>query len=306
MFYEEHLERLAGCRICLYGEKEKTDRIQEILGHDCEVQAVNVRIDSYQQFVQEVRRHAKDGCSYYGMLVVDTVEKVKPYSNEISNVYKDWSCIAASEAYISNVITTFTENPRMGLAIPPVPDFGEYFRLNADGWYGHFEDVSGYLEKCGIKPNIDKKTEAMVPVGGCFWITADALMSDTMACALKTSVEDDVFLLSLVSVVQAQGAYTGVLYSDSYAEIEVTNSDYMMRELNKAVFQSYGANYHDVILDRVENNVLERELIPPVLVPEDNNWKARTKKRMKRLLPQCMYKKGKKVYFRLRGREYKE
>lgn len=306
VFYEDYLSGLQeNCNIWLYGEEAETVRVQELFGADCSnVHAYYAEINSFQEFLQEIRKNGIKECRYYGVLVIDTVEKVKPYSNEISNVYKDWQCIAASEEYLENVITTFEENPRMGLAIPPVPDFGEYFIMNADGWFGRFEDVSGYLQKCGIKPNINKKTEALAPVGGCFWITSDVLESDIMGNALKTKTEDEVFLLSLVLIVQAQKYYTGVLYSNRYAAIEVTNSDYMMRELNKAVFKSYGANYHDVILERVENNVLERDLIPVAF--EDNNWKARTKRRMKKILPQSVYKKGKKIYFRLRGREYTE
>lgn len=304
-FYEEHLKALQGqYPVFLYGEEKDTDSVKVLLGKNHQISIFNKKISDMQEFLQEIKGNGDKTCKNYGVLVIDTVEKVRPYSNQISNVYKDWNCIAASDEYISNVAMTFSENTRMGLGIPPVPDFGEYFAKYADGWHGRFEDVSEYLKQCKIKANINKDTAPLAPVGGSFWITEQMLHGEQMEAALNVKTDDEVFLLALASIVQAQKCYTGVLYSNRYAEIEVTNSDYMMRELNKVVFETYGANYHNVILDRVKNHVLERDLIP--VIPQDNSWKGKTKRRIKRILPQSVYRKGKKVYFRIRGREFTE
>ena len=49
----------------------------------------------------------------------------------------------------------------------------------------------------------------------------------------------------------------------------------------------------------MKNNILERDFIPQL------NWKDKVKAKAKRILPADFYLKGKKVYFKLRGREFK-
>lgn len=300
VFYQEFLEN-RNCDIVLYGSAENTKKVASAAG------AAHLTIapeepETYQEFLAAVQKNHKPGIQYYALLVMDTVEKIRPYSNEISNVFKDWKCIFASDEYMINQKHTFLENPRMGLGIPPVPDFGEFFAKYADGWAGNYEKVSEYLDRIAVRVNKKKEVAPLIPTEGAVMIKADCLCSDSMTEALKEPVEDDVFYIALPFIVQGMRYYTGTLYSNEYAAVDITNSDYMMRELNKAVFDKYGANYHSVVADRVKNNILEQPPQPPVI---DNNWKARTKRRLKKVLPEKIYLKGKKYYFHLRGREFK-
>lgn len=300
VFYQEFLEN-RNCDIVLYGSAENTKKVAYAAG------AAHLNIapeepGTYQEFLAAVQKNHKPGIQYYALLVMDTVEKIRPYSNEISNVFKDWKCIFASDEYMINQKHTFLENPRMGLGIPPVPDFGEFFAKYADGWAGNYEKVSEYLERIAVRVNKKKEIAPLIPTEGAVMIKADCLCSDSMTEALKEPVEDDVFYIALPFIVQGMRYYTGTLYSNEYAAVDITNSDYMMRELNKAVFDKYGTNYHSVVADRVKNNILEQPPQPPVV---DNNWKARTKRRLKKVLPEKIYLKGKKYYFHLRGREFK-
>lgn len=301
-FYEKYLTAVTEkYQIYLYGIKENIEVVKEKLGSKVNLHMNETELYSIQEFIGRLTAQGNRNYSYYAVCIIDSVEKIRPYSNEVSNVYKDWSCILPSEEYIVNVKNTFMENPRMGMAVPPVADFGEFFAKYADGWAGEFKEVSTYLNKINVKVNIKEDIAPLVPAGGNFWIASKLLFSGKMKEALEIKVKDEVFLYALSEIVQGQGYYTGVFYSNAYAAVEITNSDYMMRELNKAVFEKYGANYHDVVLERVQNNILE-EKIPDVV---DDNWKARTKQKLKKVLPEKTYKKGKEIYFHLRGREFK-
>jgi len=274
-FYEEYLKEIGSeIKITLYGDKNSTDEVIKLLNENNNIYAINEEISSYQEFITLVSKNEKTDQEIC-FTVIDSVEKIRPYSNVLSEVYKNFKCTIASLDYIKNVLITFKENNKMGLAVPPFPNFGEYF--------SKYANVSAPI----------------APVGGSFWLRAEVLNSEEFKNSLLTKMEDEEFLLNLPNIVKKTKYYTAVLYSEGYAAIETTNSDYMMRELNKAVFDKYGANYHDVVLDRVKNNILERDVI---VMP--NNWKAKVKHKLKRILPRSLYLKGKKVYFRIKGRKF--
>lgn len=294
-FYEEHLLAMPkSCRIGLFGAGEEVALVKGYVQECKELQIIDRPLRTYQEFMRALQEQPCPGVHYYVCQVIDTMETVRPYSNVVSNSYKDYHCTLASEDFVSNVKTTFRENPRMGLGIPPVPNFGEYFALYADAWGGHFEEVSEYMKKLDVRTNISSNIMQLFPSAGAFWITEEMLHGDKLMASVNIPVSDEVFFYSLVSLVQSQMAYTGVLYSNQYAAIDITNEDHMMRELNKVVFKKYGPNFHDVVLDRVRNNATQ---------DGTDTWKGKTKQRLKKALPDSMYQKGKKIYFKLRGRE---
>lgn len=294
-FYRQHIEDMPkSCPTALFGAGEEIEKVKELLKGCQTLFVFEKELASYQEFIKEVQEKSPKMTMFYACEVVDTVETIKPYSNVISNVYKNWTCMLASEEFVSNVKTTFAENPRLGLLIPPVPDFGEYYAIYMQGWNGKYDAVSQYLSRLSIQGNIKPEIVQMLPVGGSLWMTRAMLYGDSMKAALGCPVPDEVFWYALVCIVQSQGAYTGVLYSSRYAAIEVTNSDHMMRELNKAVFKKYGPDFHDVVLDRVKKNLTENGTA---------TLKGRMKQGLKKKLPKAWYQKGKKIYFKLRGRQ---
>lgn len=297
-FYEDFLQTLKDkCKVNIYGKESDVNVVMNKISEDCKVSTNYTEVDSAQNLISIVKSKEDKSSQYYAFCVIDSVEKVRPYSNEISNIYKDWNCIIPSEEYIANVKQTFIDNKRMGLAIPPMPDFGEYFKMYAHRWNRKFDIVKKYLKDINIHSNIKKNESPLYPTQGNFWISQKALFSDEMERALESETTDEIFYLSLSAIVQASGMYTGTLYSNNYAEIEITNSDYMMRELNKAVFDKYGANYHSIVLNRVKNNELEKHTVT------DSGWKYRTKQKLKSVLPQKAYTTGKKIYKHVRGRD---
>lgn len=50
--------------------------------------------------------------------------------------YHCFENVLGSRDYIENIITTFDENPRLGMAVPPVPCHGTYFSVVGREWQG--------------------------------------------------------------------------------------------------------------------------------------------------------------------------
>lgn len=310
-WYEDYFKAVKGeYRVILVGKKDAVACVKEKMsGSDMKnIVVCEKNVSGYQEFLREVIK-VKDGrTGYYAFFVIDDIEKVRPYSNAISNIYKDWKCLWSNEEFVSNVKTTFKENPRMGMAVPPFPDFGDYFLQYADAWGGQFDAVCEYLDKIGVKKRIKRDMEPVAPVSGALWMTAQMLEGDVIARSLDTPAADEVYCFALTSLVQEQKAYTGTVYSNSYASIEITNSDHMLRELNKAVFAKYGPNYHSIVLERVKNNQLENPAqagqqspLVPASAPMPSGWKVKVKSVLKKIIPQSLHEKCKKIYLVIRG-----
>ena len=126
-------------------------------------------------------------------------------------------------------------------------------------------------------------------------------LENVIEILLKKKEDDELVLLALPELVRSCGYYTGTLYSDNYAEIDITNSDYMFREMNKAAFEMYDPSFYCVVRDRIENNQLAARHCPN---PEiTRTFRSRVKSGLKRVLPSKMYSFGGKIYRKIRGRQ---
>lgn len=213
---------------------------------------------SYTQMLCEILESAKEEFEYIGILEMKDCEKVQPYSNAVSWQYSDWTNIIPSKAYVNNVIQTLEENERLGMLIPPAPNFGTIFANAEDGWYGKYENVKGFLEKMEIRVSIKKEDEPKAPVGGSFWLRVDTLKKDKMDFKCLANIEDEEEALLIIPfLVQNAGFYVGTAYNMEYASVAITNGDYRMRELNKVAFEKYGPSYHTIVVDRIKKNEFE-------------------------------------------------
>lgn len=257
---------------------------------------------AYQEKISYTLQQAKDNYDYICIANMRNVENIQPYSNEISWQYSDWENILGTKEMVQNIITTFETNKRLGMLIPPVPQYGELFAVMEDGWMGCYETVEESLKKAGISANIKRQDEPLAPVGGSFWMR----VKEPVIEAVDRVQEDmKILCLDLPFVMQSVGYYTGVLYSDKYAAIETTNQDYMMRETNKSVFEKYGPTYHTLVLERIRNGEIIREAESVVVPPVPRTYKTVIKKVLKKCMPEKCYLFGKKVYFKIRRREMK-
>ena len=232
-----------------------------------------------------------------GMLVMADVEVEKPYSNYDSWQYGDWENLLGTECIIRNIAATFSENERLGMLVPPVPNYGIIFEKRADGWQNSFDEVAQYLKTndCNVSCKIDEPPAA--PFGGSFFIRTKAFCD-----YLKDEEEPDknILLMAQVYMVQKHGYYTGICYNNEYAAIETTNLDYMMRELNKVVFEKYGPSYHTVVVDRINNDQIIRN---PLLEGRKQKLKRMIIRILHKFMPDKLYIKARARYMKMRGWE---
>ena len=300
-FYKKFLESFnSNQRITLYGEDQYIKSVSELIS-TFNVKKITSKISNISDFLVKIKEHTETEDTY--VICCDDKGEVKPYSNKLSNMYKDWNCLLVSGEYIANVRDTFKENPRMGIGVPPVPEFGEYLPMLNDGWMGRFSEIKELVTKIGIVPNIKESIAPIFPLGGNFIIRKDILFSDKFIKLLDEKLDDMTLMLAITEVIRGCGYYTGTLYSDNYAEIEITNSDYMLREMNKAVFESYGPSYFSVVRDRVENNELLQTPVPVNFVPTKKQiLKSKIKRGIKKFAPEKVYLLGGRVYRKIRRR----
>lgn len=250
----------------------------------------NLYMDAYMRVMSY-----KEDYDYIAMLVMADLEREKPYSNYDSWQYRDWMNLLGTECIVNNVIAAFEKDERLGMLAPPAPYHGILFEKQADGWQNMFDEVSGFLNESGVNVSCKKEEAPPAPFGGSLWIRTKAVFD---LPEKLTDINDNVFKMALVYLVQDRGFYSGICYNNDFAAIETTNLDYMMRELNKTVFEKYGPNFHNVVVNRIRNNQMygdaqkagRREKIKVMIVNV-----------LQKIMPRKLYVKARLWYMKMRG-----
>ncbi len=167
-----------------------------------------------------------------------------------------------STCFINNVIYTFEENPRLGMLVPPSPNSGEYYSLLGWEWEDHFEQVNQLAKMLNIKVPIDKEHPPMIASESIFWLRTMAIKDflqhadSSIEDLLKGIIIKDRIYLKVIEklyafVVQEGGYYTGVVMSDEYARLEITNLNYYLETLNKKLIPMCNEKTHARVLDYI-------------------------------------------------------
>lgn len=163
----------------------------------------------------------------------------KPYTVGESFAYKCFENTLGSKAYAKNIITTFTNEPRLGMLMPPPPNHADFFGMLGFEWTGNYENTINLAQELGVRVSIDEQKEPMAPLGTMFWFRPKALKK---LFDKKWQYDDfpeepngiDCTFLHAIEriygyVAQDAGYYIGWCMTDKYAAIEHTNLHYMMR-----------------------------------------------------------------------------
>lgn len=106
-------------------------------------------------------------------------DKKSPYSEFLMQgerfAARCYENLFGSPEVVRNIINLFEENPRMGMAGPPMVYHGEYFTAAQRGWAGNYENTKKLAEKLDVKVNIDPKINPVSAYGDMFWFRASAL-----------------------------------------------------------------------------------------------------------------------------------
>lgn len=233
-----------GCDIILTVGSEKN---AAIVRQRCENMPYNVDVRVIQNRGRDVSAllvgMGKDCLNYdYVCFAHDKkVTQLSPYSIGDGFAYKCFENILGSKELVSNIINHFENDQRAGLLAPTPPNHADYFGNFSSKWGPNFEGTKKLLSKLGIQVPLDAAKEPIAPLGTMFWFRPAALkqLFERDWCYEDFPPEPNKIDGSMLHFVeraygyipQFNGYYTGFVYSDRFARIEITNLTYDVQTL---------------------------------------------------------------------------
>ena len=179
-------------------------------------------------------------------------KQLKPQLKGEDFKYKCFENILGSKEFVCNVINLFLENPKLGLLSPFGPNHAEFYSNIGREW-GHsgnnnYSLTCDLLSKLDIEINVDKNKAPVAPYGTMFWFRPRAFKK---ILEKDWKYEDfpkepnkiDGTILHAIErvypfVAQDAGYYSANLLNEEYTKIELTNLNFMLTELNKALYSN--------------------------------------------------------------------
>ncbi len=182
------------------------------------------------------------------------VKQLKPFNVGAAFRYRCYENLLGSTELVENILETFESEPRLGLLVPPPPNHSAYYSTMCNGGWGgeqegNFEATQKLCERLGISVKMSPEIQVIAPLGVMFWARPAALKTlldypwsyeDFPA----EPIRDDGTILHALErvypfVAQAEGYYTGWVFADKTAAMEITNLYYMTKELMEPVYLAY-------------------------------------------------------------------
>lgn len=209
-------------------------------------------------------------------------KQLLPYIKGESFSYKCFENILKNKHFVNNIISTFEENPSLGILSPPPPNHADFYPTIGLEWSTNIENTKKLADKLKVKVDINWFKEPVAPLGTMFWFRPLAL-KPLLEYEWKYSDfpeepnDNDGTILHAFEriypfISQSEGYYPAWVLVDSFARIELTNLYYMLRQINLAYFEKCGPSPH---YGMVTN--LKKALKP--------SWKYRVKLKLKKYLP---------------------
>lgn len=223
-----------------------------------------------------------------------------PYTIGQSFAYKCFENVLGSDNYVKNIITTFENEPHLGLLMPPPPNHASYFGVLGTEWGSNYYNTLSLLKDLNIKSNCAVEKEPISPLGTMFWFRPQAL---SPLFNKKWSYDDfpkepnqtDGTILHAVEraygfVAQSQGYYSVWCMHDKFAAIEITNYHFMLREVAMC--------YHTTLGFQPGFNVANYNLA------NQFSLKRILKMKIKKLIPKPIWAAMKKIYHFFGGKKW--
>lgn len=187
------------------------------------------------------------------------VKHVKPYIIGEAFSYRCFENVLGSKNFVENVISTFDENPRLGLLVPPPPNHSVFYSTIGSEWEHNYENTTKLAEKMKLKVDFNRNKPPIAPLGTIFWFRPKALKGlfgidwKYEDFPVETVGENYGNIMHSIEKVfpfaaQNEGYYTGWLMSDYFARMEITNLYYMLRDIHVTFFWHYGIHNRQSML----------------------------------------------------------
>ena len=216
-----------------------------------------------------------------------------------------------SADYVNNVITTFANNPRLGLLMPPVPNHSAFNYRVVDGWSGNYERVVELAKKLDLSVDISRDKDPIAPLGTEFWFRPKAMKKLFDVNWKYTDFPEepngcDGTILHAIErcygfVCQDAGYYSAYGMIDSFAAIEFTNVNFMLKEACASINCMFGYPVDLIWLmcHRRDNN------LPSVCFGENKiTNRILMKNIIKEKVPKPIWKCCRKIYHIFGGKKW--
>lgn len=147
-----------------------------------------------------------------------------------------------SKEYIEQIIDLFDCNPRLGILSPAIPNHSDYFPTLGQEWGVNFQNTKQLAQELQLDVPIDEKKEPVAPFGTCFWFRVKAMKPlyakdwEFKDFPEEPNGTDGTILHAIERIypyaVQSAGYYPAFVLEQSYAETEMTNLQFYVREYN--------------------------------------------------------------------------
>lgn len=198
--------------------------------------------------------------------------------------------ILKSKDYVNNIITTFEQNPKLGLLTPPPPIHGNYYTIVGYEWGANFNGCRRLAKELGLSVDMDRNKPPVAPHGSEFWFRREALkplfdhnfkyadfpdeeLYKNPEFRKKENISHQIERIHPF-VAQSEGYYTAWVMPESIAGMEITMLKFYLSELNRGLDDNkrtysppfgYKLNYlkgQKELLDWYENQLdIHRELV---------------------------------------------
>ena len=218
-----------------------------------------------------------------------------------------FSNLLPGTASVENIIRLFRQNPRLGLLIPPPSLSGKSYELLGREWSSHYSAVKAKFDELRLRCPITPNKEPVWPMENMFWFRPDAfntiLQDDNKNWQLKAGIEDKDSASSYLYpyIAQSAGYYTAWIVSEANAKEEWTKHSFMLREMDKRLFTSFGTKDFNGLI-----NTMDAYIPHPNAHGNPLSAAFALKHRIKRHCPAFVWKIAKKSYHLFGGTKWNE
>lgn len=190
------------------------------------------------QTKQKIEELFAEFCKYeYVCILHDTdmgSEKRSSCTNK-SYFYNIWENLIKSDKHISGVLERFIQEPRLGILMPPFPNFAEYFGEIGKGWNGRYKDVCNIADKLKLRCQL---AEELPP----FRSSCDIWIRGSILKRIKGMEKVDFSYLPYLwsFIAQDAGYYSGIVESVDYASMNEVNLQYYLKGIAEQISGQYG------------------------------------------------------------------
>lgn len=186
----------------------------------------------------------------------------QPFIIGESFAYHCFENVLGSREYVENVLKTFKDNPRLGLLVPPTPNFGPWASLPGNEWLINYDAAEKYARELGITVPMSNANAPIAPLGTIFWFRtkALALLFDQNYTyedfpVEPTRVTDGTIMHSIERIypfaAQQAGYYSAWVMTLSYSQLNITNYHKITKDYHVALAGKIGFEGRQYYLDLI-------------------------------------------------------